>query len=147
LIFNSSIFFIFANFRFIIFLFSDLDEKFYEPFLSNSVAVVVAPQAARLAAPHRPDEQESYIDAARFDSPAELAEYLLWLQANPLEYLKYFDYRISEANQRRGPPAALRDIENAGVYLPGTLCRLCSCLCSSSCMKKRQVGKCGYSNH
>jgi hypothetical protein len=120
---------------------TNLDEKFYEPFLSNSVPVVLAPSAARLAALHRPNQHESYIDASQFDSPEALAKHLLWLQANPEEYQKYFDYRKGDPTEA---PKSLQAIEETGVFQPGTLCRLCSCLCDSKCMEKRKVGKCGY---
>jgi hypothetical protein len=129
---------------------TNLDEKFFEPFLSNTVPVVIAPKSARFAAPHLPDQHPSYIDATKFESPEALARHLLWLQAHPDEYLKYFEFRQSCTGQGteepscESPPKSLKDIESTGVFVPGTLCRLCSCLCDPRCMKKRSVGKCGY---
>lgn len=118
---------------------TNVDEKFYEPFLGNSVPVVIAPREVQRAAPAK----NSFVDATQFDSPSALARHLLWLAEHPEEYLKFFDFRRAPAAVA-GPSKDLRDIDATGVFQTGTLCRLCSCLCDPGCMRKRDVGKCGY---
>ena len=115
----------------------NVDEKFFEPFLANSVPVVISSSTAGAMAPGGPG---SFIDATQFESPASLARYLQWLRGNPSEYLKFFDYR-----QRKQPPAQLAQFEQTSAFdTEGSLCRLCSCLCDDKCMTKRSVSSCGY---
>ena len=131
---------------------TNIDEKFFDPFLSNAVPIVVAPRRANRHSPHRQGQHESYIDATKFQSPEALARYLIWLQENPAEYLKFFEYRSQAAfeefrqapSQDSGSDVGLFD--SVGVFSPGTLCRLCSCTCDPACMKKREVGVCGYAH-
>ena len=114
----------------------NLDEKFFEPFLANTVPVVVGGAAApRLA----PGGRGSYVDATRFNSPSELAAYLRWLARNPREYLRYFE--------RRRDAAVLADLarlEGASAFRRGAVCRLCSCVCDPACLAKRRFTRCGY---
>jgi alpha-1,3-fucosyltransferase 10 len=64
-------------------------EKFFDPFLSGSVPVYRgAPNVDDFApGPH------SYINAADFSGPRELAEYLTYLDGNDAAYGEYFAWR------------------------------------------------------
>ena len=116
----------------------NVDEKFFEPFLANSVPVVVAGSVAHLMAP---GGSGSFIDATQFSSPAALAQYLLFLRRNVAEYHTYFAYRNGDEH----PPASVAQMEEVSAFDPqGTLCRLCSCVCDRACMQKRVVSSCGY---
>jgi len=64
-------------------------EKFFDPLLAGCVPVYRgAPNIAEFA----PGEN-CFIDAAAFDGPRELAEYLHWLTGNPAEYAKYLEWK------------------------------------------------------
>jgi len=120
----------------------NIDEKVYLPWLANSVPVVISNDVIY----HMGAGNRSFIDATKFESPKALAEYLLWLKDNPDEYLKFFEYR------KQREPRLLKHMYKATanfVYMPKTkdrvMCRLCSCLCSSECLAKRESSECGYS--
>ena len=113
----------------------NVDEKFFLPFLANTVPVAVQGSAARRLAPGGPG---SYVDATQYESPAVLARHLRWLRDHPREYLRFFDYR-------KAPPRSEEALlDAASVYAPSTLCRLCACRCDTACLARREVSRCGY---
>lgn len=64
-------------------------EKFFDPLIVGSVPVYLgAPNVAELA----PGEH-CYIDAAEFPDPRGLAEYLLALDADPVRYQEYLNWK------------------------------------------------------
>jgi hypothetical protein len=123
----------------------NIDEKFFLPLLGNSVPVAVVNDAVDWLSPGR----RAYIDATKFQTPKALASHLLWLQKNPLEYIKLFDYR-----KEKSPPAGLPRMYDALAnfeYMPRlkhkVMCRLCSCLCDSKCLAHRPSTDCGWSQN
>ena len=113
----------------------NIDEKMFHAFMGNSVNVVMAHDIAYSFAPGK----NSFVDASRFASPKELAEYLLYLQAHPDEYLKFFEYR-KETTQ----PKVLAAIQETSIYQKGNLCRVCACVADKHCRAKRTVSQRGY---
>jgi hypothetical protein len=95
-------------------------EKFFEPLRVGSVPVYLgAPNVDDLAPGDR-----CYINARRFRSPWRLAQYLLWLDANPDEYDTYLAWK-----QRGLRPRFLEQVER--VRTP-PFCRLCATLAGAS---------------
>ena len=113
----------------------NIDEKMFHAFLGNSVNVVMANDIAYSFTPGN----NSFVDASRFASPKELAEYLLYLQAHPEEYLKFFEYR-KETTQ----PKVLAIIQETSIYQKGNICRVCACFTDEHCRTKRKVSQSGY---
>jgi alpha-1,3-fucosyltransferase 10 len=80
-------------------------EKFFDPFLSGSVPVYRGASNVDDFAPG----PHSYINAADFSGPRELAEYLTYLDGNDAAYGEYFAWRqnglaprLKELLERRG---------------------------------------------
>ena len=113
----------------------NIDEKMFHAFMGKSVNVVMAHDIMYYFAPGK----NSFVDASRFASPKELAEYLLYLQAHPDEYLKFFEYR-KETTQ----PKVLAMIQETSIYQKGNLCRVCACVADEHCRAKRTVSQSGY---
>ena len=113
----------------------NFDEKVFQPFSGNAVPVIRAHKMVSVFAPGR----HSYIDGAKY-TPKALAEYLLYLQRHPREYLKYYSYRKTETK----PPTMLEKIEQTSIYQTGHMCRICACKYDAMCMTKRNVTKAGY---
>ncbi|ODN00235.1 Alpha-(1,3)-fucosyltransferase C [Orchesella cincta] len=67
-----------------------ITEKFYNALRFGMVPVVFGYGDYSRVAP-----KSSYIEARSFESPKQLAEYLLFLHTHPEEYLKYFEWRKS----------------------------------------------------
>ncbi len=111
-----------------------ITEKMFQPFLGNSLNVAMANDIAYFFAPGK----NSFVDASRYASPKELAEYLLYLQKHPDEYLKYFEYR-----KEKRPSKVLAAIQETSIYNEGNLCRVCSCV-STDCRAKKKVTSAGY---
>ena len=126
---------------------ANIDEKPYNPMLSNSVPVVIANDAFRFLSPGK----DSFVDATSFDSPKALATYLLKLQANSTEYLaRHFAWRTEEHAAEPPLLPIFQDVLGNAPYSPPTtknsqMCRLCACLCDPNCMAKRASSECGYS--
>jgi hypothetical protein len=70
-------------------------EKFYRTFQTGTIPVVFGGANYSLFAP-----PHSYINARDFQTPRQLADYLLELSQNPEQYSKYFDWR-REFNLKR----------------------------------------------
>ena len=117
----------------------NIDEKFFQPFLGNSLNVVMAHDIAYHFAPGN----HSFVDASRFKSPKELAAYLLHLRHHLDEYLTYFEYRKEEHTQ----PPVLAAIHETSIYQKGNLCRVCACMSDPKCLRKRNVTTCGYGDY
>lgn len=64
-------------------------EKFYEPLIAGSVPVYLGAPNAEDYAPG----ENCFIDASKWDSPNELAEYLIELSNNDDLYKEYFEWR------------------------------------------------------
>ena len=114
---------------------TNIDEKLFWPYQANSLNVVMANDIAYYFAPGK----NSFMDASRYASPKELAEHLLYLQENPDEYLKYFEYR-KETTQ----PKVLAAIQETSISQKGNLCRLCACVRDEHCRAKKNVSQSGY---
>lgn len=67
-----------------------ITEKFYNALRFGMVPVVFGYGDYAKVTP-----KSSYIDARSFESPKKLADYLLFLDSHPEEYLKYFEWRKS----------------------------------------------------
>lgn len=97
-------------------------EKFFDPLLAGCVPVYRgAPNIAEFA----PGEN-CFIDAAAFDGPRELAEYLHWLTGNPAEYAKYLEWK-------RQPSLQPGFLEKLALTSPDCLERLCIKLRAMGC--------------
>lgn len=66
-----------------------ITEKFWESFRMESVPIYWGAPNIRTVAPGK----LAYINALDFESPMELAQYLMWLKKNPDKYLEYFKAR------------------------------------------------------
>jgi len=69
-------------------------EKFYKALELDIIPVVMGGADYKARAPPK-----SYIDVLDFDTPAELAAFLLDLAGNEEEYLSYFWWKVSRAQQ------------------------------------------------
>ena len=67
----------------------DVSHAIYEP-LQTYVLLLLVPGSCESLRHHPP---HTYISTADFESPKELAKYLLFLDRNPSEYLSYFWWR------------------------------------------------------
>lgn len=68
-----------------------ITEKFFKALASDIVPVVYGGSHSNDYLSVAPEH--SYIDARSFNSPADLAAYLLFLNSNENEYLKYFEWK------------------------------------------------------
>ena len=111
-------------------------EKFYDPFVANSLLVYLGPRHADRYGPSdvAAGEHPSFVDATLFDSPRALAEHLIFLSQHPKEYAKYFSWR-----QRAKPPKLFEHAQATSIFAPNQLCRLCSCRCDPQCHGKRHI--------
>lgn len=113
----------------------NIDEKMFQAFAGNAVNVVMANDIAYYFSPGK----HSFIDASRFKTHKDLAEYLKHLQQNPRKYLEYFEYRKQDK-----PPKVLEAIQETSIYQKGNLCRVCACIWNRDCRRKRTVTQKGY---
>ena len=70
-------------------------EKFYKPMSLDIVPVVMGGADYKKKAPPK-----SYIDVLDFESPKQLAEFLLKLDKNDEEYMSYFWWKVSTIIER-----------------------------------------------
>lgn len=68
-----------------------ITEKFFSALNSNMVPIVYGGSQATDYSSIAP--KHSYIDARAFNSPKDLADYLLYLDKNDKEYLEYFEWK------------------------------------------------------
>ena len=118
----------------------NVDEKFFQAFLGNSVNVVMANDIVYYFAPG----SHSFIDASRFASPRALASRLLYLRDNPGQYLQYFAYRTRQQVHDSTPPFQAALEETSFYNLSGTLCRVCACVEDPMCLRRRHMTPRGY---
>jgi hypothetical protein len=71
-------------------------EKFYQPLIAGSVPVYWGAPDITSFAPN----SNSYIDASKYKSEAELAEYLLYLDRNDTAYAELLDWKVEAASGR-----------------------------------------------
>ena len=100
-------------------------EKFYLPFLANTVPVYYgAPNIEDYApGPH------SFINMRDFDSPAALGKYLKELAEDEAAYSAFFAWRKTQ----QAPSASLAQIQAKSMYRDDLACDLCKCICDTSC--------------
>ena len=69
-----------------------ITEKFWRPFYAGSVPIV---RGSPTINDWAPDREHSIIEAEDFDSPRELADYLIFLNQSDVEYEKYLEFKRS----------------------------------------------------
>ena len=98
-------------------------EKLLHPILASVIPVVWgAPEACDFT----PGGRESCINALDYENPVELANYLLKLDKNPEEYLKYFRWRSDQGGS--GPTSQFRQMQKHSFTMLGRnswVCRMC----------------------
>ena len=92
-----------------------ITEKFWRPFYAGTVPVVKGSPTARDWAP----SNHSIILIDDFKSPKELAEYLLYLDKNDNQYLKYLEYKMYGASNMRLINTMNNREWTINNYLPG----------------------------
>ena len=100
-------------------------EKFFLPFLANSVPVYFgAPNIEQYQpGPH------SFINMRDFASPAALAKHLKYLATHESEYQKYFAWRKTQSQI----PPSLDRIQQMSAYRESLGCDICKCICDTRC--------------
>ena len=120
---------------------ANIDEKFYFPALGNSVPISVSNDVIYTLSLGN----GSFVDGTKYKSPKALASHLLYLQQNPAEYLKLFEYRKRpEPRHLRPMYDVLANFEVGPRLKKKVMCRLCSCICDPNCLAKRKSTECGY---
>ena len=103
-----------------------MTEKFYLPFLANTVPVYYgAPNIADFA----PGEH-SFVNMRDFDSAEALAAHLVFLSENEDEYAKYFAWRKGGAAKKS---ATLDHVQRHSTYRDDLFCDVCDCVCDPVC--------------